>query len=164
MSPRSVLLGVVVLALACAAPPPETPRPDIAVVRGQLDSLWTKYSAAAVAGDVEGIARLYTDSPYVVESGLPTIRGSAALRAVVKDVFAGVRIQEAIIRPEMTEIVGDRALQIGEYRDVLQPTGQPVQTVFGRFSAVLQHDSSGTWRVSRLIAVADSTKPQAKSK
>jgi len=34
---------------------------------------------------------------------------------------------------------------------------QPPQVVVGRFSAVLQRDNGGVWRVSRLIAVADST-------
>jgi hypothetical protein len=37
-----------------------------------------KYSAAAVEGNAEAIVQLYTDSAYVVESGLPTIRGNAA--------------------------------------------------------------------------------------
>lgn len=161
MSSRSVTLGVVLLGLACSTPESETPRPDLSVVRAQLDTLWAQYAAAAVAGDGETIARLYTDSLYLVESGLPTIRGNAALRAVVKDVLAGVRFHEATIRPELTEFVGDQVLQMGVYRDVLQATGQQPQVVFGRFSAVLQQDSAGAWRVSRLIAVADSTVAQA---
>ena len=161
MSSRTVAIGVVLLALGCAAPAAEVARPDLAIVRGQLDTLWTQYSAAAVAGDAEGIARLYVDSAYVVETGLATIRGNTALRSVVKEIFAGVRIHESIIRPELTELAGDRVLQFGDYRDVIQPTGQPRQVVFGRFSAVLQRDSGGSWRVSRLFAVADSTKAQA---
>lgn len=159
MASRSVTLGVVLIGLACAGPRSEAPQSDLSVVRTQLDSLWAQYAAAAVAGDGEAIARLYTDSLYLVESGLPTVRGNAALRTVVKDVLAGVRFHESSIRPELTELAGDRVLQFGEYRDVLQATGQPPQRVFGRFSAVLQQDSAGSWRVSRLIAVADSTVP-----
>ena len=159
MSSRSVTVGAVLLALACAAPEPQAARPDLPSVRSQLDSLWAQYAAAAVAGDVEAIARLYTDSSYVVESGLPTIRGKAELRSVAKDIFASVRFHEAHIRPELTELEGNSVVQFGEYRDVLQPAGKPPQVVFGRFSAVLQQDTSGSWRVSRLIAVADSTVP-----
>ena len=121
---------------------------------------WAEYATAAIAGDADAMVRLYTDSAYVVESGLPTIRGNAALRSVVKDVLSGVRFLESSIRPELTEVVGDRVLQFGEYRDVLQPIGKPVQVVVGRFAAVLQRDSTASWRVSRLIAVADSTVPQ----
>ncbi len=159
MSSRSVTLGVVLLGLACAAPEPRAPEVDLSRVRTQLDSLWAQYSAAAVAGDGDAIARLYTDSMYLVESGLPTIRGNAALRTAVKDVLAGVRFHESAISPELTELAGDHVLQFGTYRDVLQATGQSPQVTFGRFSAVLQHDSAGSWRVSRLIAVADSTVP-----
>lgn len=161
MSSQRGTLVAVLLGLACAAPASEAPRSDLSVVRTQLDSLWAQYAAAAVAGDGDAIARLYTDSLYLVESGLPTVRGNAALRTVVKDVLAGVRFHESTIRPEVTEFAGDRVLQFGEYRDVLQATGQPPQVVFGRFSAVLQQDSIGAWRVSRLIAVADSTVAQA---
>lgn len=157
MSSRCGLLGVVLLGLACAAPESDAPRSDLALVRTQIDSLWAQYAAAAVAGDGDAIVRLYTDSLYLVESGLSTVRGNAALRTVVKDILAGVRFHEATIRPELTELAGDRVLQFGEYRDVLQATGQPPQAVFGRFSAVLQQDTAGSWRVSRLIAVADST-------
>ncbi len=85
------------------------------------------------------------------------MRGIAALRSMVKDVLAGVRFHEASIRPELTEFAGDRVLQFGEYRDVIQATGQPPQVVFGRFSAVLKPDTAGSWRISHLIAVADST-------
>ena len=77
------------------------------------------------------MVRLYTDSAYVVESGLPTVRGNAALRSVVKDVLSGVRFLESSIRPELTEVVGDRVLQFGEYRDVLQPIGKPVKWSLG---------------------------------
>ena len=157
---RSATMGVILLGLACTARESEAPRLDLALVRTQLDSLWAQYAAAAVAGDGDAIARLYTDSLYLVESGLPTIRGNAALRTVVKDILAGVRFHESTIRPELTEFAGDQVLQFGEYRDVLQATGQPLQVVFGRFSAVLQQDSAGAWRIRRLIAVADSTVAQ----
>ena len=157
---RGLILGIALLALACASPEREGPLPDVSVVRTQIDSVWTKYSAAAVGGDAEALAQLYADGAYVVESGLPTIRGNAALRAVVKEVLGGVRFLESSIRPELTEIAGDRVLQFGTYRDVLQSTGKPAEVVVGRFAAVLLRDGTSSWRVSRLIAVADSTVPQ----
>jgi ketosteroid isomerase-like protein len=157
---RGLTFGIVMLGLACASPPREGPPTDLSVVRAQIDTVWTKYSAAAVAGDANAIARLYADSAYVVESGLPTIRGNTALRSVVKEVLGGVHFLESTIRPELTEIAGDRVLQFGAYRDVLQSSGKPAEVVVGRFAAVLQRDSTSAWRVSRLIAVADSTVPQ----
>ena len=157
---RGLTFGIALLGLACVSPGRESPPPDLSVIRAQLDSLWMKYSAAAVNGDANAIAHLYADSAYVVESGLPTIRGNAALRSVVKEVLGGVRFLESSIRPELTEMAGERVLQFGAYRDVLQSTGKPAEVVVGRFAAVLVRDSTSSWRVSRLIAVADSTVPQ----
>jgi ketosteroid isomerase-like protein len=157
---RGLCLGIALVGLACRSPDREGPPPDLSVVRAQIDSVWTKYSAAAVGGDAHAIAQLYADNAYVVESGLPTIRGNAALRSVVKDVLGGVRFLESNIQPELTEIAGDRVLQFGAYRDVLQSTGKPAEVVVGRFAAVLLRDSTSAWRVSRMIAVADSTVPQ----
>ena len=156
---RGLTVGIVLFGLACTSPRQESPPPDLSVVRTELDSLWARYTAAAIAGDADAIAQLYTDSAYLVESGLPTVRGNAALRSVVKDVLGGLRFLEASVRPELTETAGDRVLQFGTYRDVIQPSGQPAQVVAGRFAAVLQRDSTASWRVSRLIAVADSTVP-----
>lgn len=157
---RNLVVGIALLGLACASPERETPPPDLSVVRAQIDSVWAQYSAAAVGGDASAIVQLYADSAYVVESGLPTIRGNAALRSVVKEVLGAVRFLESSIRPELTEIAGDRVLQFGTYRDVLQSAGKPAEVVVGRFAAVLLRDSTSSWRVSRLIAVADSTVPQ----
>lgn len=156
---RSVAVGLLLLGVACSSQQQKSPALDLTVVRAQLDTLWAAYGAAVIAGDGDAIARLYTDSAYLVESGLPTVRGKAALRTVVTDVLKGVRFLESSVSPELTELAGDRALQFGTYRDVLQPTGQPAQLVVGRFAAVFQRDST-FWRVSRLVAVADSTVPR----
>ena len=114
-------------------------------------------------GDADALAGLYADSAYVVESGLPTVRGNTALRSVVKEVLGGVRFLDSSILPELTEAAGDRVLQFGTYRDVLQATGKPAEVTVGRFAAVLLRDSTSAWRVSRLVAVADSTVPQVAS-
>lgn len=156
---RCFTVGIVLFGLACASPQEESLPRDLSVVRTELDTLWAHYSAAAIAGDADAVAQLYSDSAYVAESGLPTVRGKAALRSVVKDVLGSVRFLEVSVRPELTETAGDRVLQFGTYRDVLQQSGQPARVVVGRFSAVLKRDSTTAWRVSRLIVVADSTVP-----
>lgn len=154
-----VVTGMVLFALACASPPQEGQETNLSAIRSELDSLWARYSAAVIAGDAEAVARLYTDSAYLVELGLPTVRGNSAVRAVAMEVLGGIRILESSVRPELTETAGDRVLQFGTYRDVLQPSGQPTQVVLGRFAAVLERDTAATWRLSRLFAFPDSTAP-----
>lgn len=153
--------GMVLFALACASPPQEIQEPDLSVIRTELDSVWARYSAAAVAGDAEAVARFFSDSAYVAELGLPIMRGNSAVRAVAGEVLESTRILESTIRPELTEAAGNRMLQFGTYKDVLQARGQPAQVAVGHFAAVLERDSAATWRVSRLLAFADSTVPQS---
>ena len=157
---RGLASILVLSSFACRAAQPVPAVPDIAAVRTELDSLWARYAAAAVVGDADALARMYTAEPYLVESGIPTARTNAELLAVAKKVLGSVDLMEAIIQPEITEFAGDQVLQFGTYRDVLQAPGQPVQVVHGRFSAVLVRDSASAWRVNRLIAVADSTVAQ----
>ena len=157
---RSLAVILVLSSIACGSRQPAPDVPDLAVVRMELDSLWARYAAAAVAGDADAIARLYSAQPYLVESGLPTARTNAELLAVAKNVLGSVDILEANIQPELTEFAGAQVLQFGTYRDVIQGAGQGVQVVHGRFSAVLARDSTSGWRVSRLVAIADSTVPK----
>ena len=157
---RRLTVAVLVWSVACGPAQPVPAVPDLAVVQTELDSLWARYAAAVVAGDADAVVRLYSETPYLVESGLPTVRTKAELSDVAKGVFGSVRFSEAAIRPEHTEFVGDQVLQFGTYRDVLQAPGQPVQVVMGRFSAILRRDSASAWRVSRLIAFPDSTLPR----
>ena len=155
------IAGMVLLALACATPPKEVQEPDLSAVRIELDSVWARYSSAAVAGDADAVAQLFTDSAYVAEMGLPIMRGNSSVRAVAGEVLESTRILESTIRPELTEAAGNRMLQFGTYKDVLQARGQPTQVTVGHFAAVLERDSAAAWRVTRLFAFADSTVPQS---
>lgn len=161
MMARRFLVGVVLLGLACAAPEPAPSAPDLATIQPQVDSLWVRYKAAALAGDATALAQLYTDDAELVELGLPTTRGSAAIQSLVAGILAGLRILDSEVRPELTELLGDRVLQMGQYRDVIQAAGQPVQVAYGRFAAVLRQDAAGAWRVDRLVAFPDSMVAQA---
>lgn len=156
---RRFAIGLTALTLGCLAPRPESAPPDLSAARAQIDTIWTAYRQAALAGDVEALVKLYTPDAHLIESGLPTVRGDSAFRSVVTAVLAGLRFLDSKITPDQTELAGDRVLQSGTYRDELQPAGQPVQTVHGRYLAVFQRDGNGVLRISQLVAVADSTIP-----
>ncbi len=157
MPPRVLLLCAI--AAAGCAPRPVAPA-DLTAAGAQLDSLWARYSAAAVAGDAAAIAALYAEDAVLIESGLPTTRGRAAVEEVARGMLGSLRLLEVGIHPEPPEAIGDHVLQLGTYRDVLQQGNQPVQVVYGRFTALLQRDSTAAWRIRRLMAVMDSTVPR----
>jgi ketosteroid isomerase-like protein len=157
MPPQRSATAIALLAMACTSRAPEPAEPDLALIRTELDSLWASYSAAATAENIESLARLYSDSLHLVELGLPTLRGKPEWRGVVTEIFGAVRIVESTVRPELTELLGRDVLQTGEYRDVVQPAGEPARAIYGRFSAVFRRNDAGAWQLYRLIGFADST-------
>lgn len=130
---------------------------DRAWALSAMDSLWAAYSRAAIAGDADALARFYTDTAHLVEPALPTIRTSSDLRAIAVEFFKAGRYASVEMRPEVTEVAGDRILQAGAYTDVFEPTGAVPQRSFGRFMAVARREPSGSLRISYLIAALDST-------
>ena len=152
-------LAFVMMALfaGCSPRSDAAAKPDLTVVRVQLDSLWAAYNRAAQAGDAARLAAFYSDSAYLVMSGTPTLHDRATVEALTAEALKGGRFVEDVIHPELTEWVGDRVMQMGSYHDVFEAAGKPAQTTFGRFSAMLQRDATGGWIVSRLAAIQDSS-------
>lgn len=153
---RASFVLMVVLA-ACSRGSDAAAKPDLAVVRAQLDSLWAAYNRAAQGGDAAALAAFYSDSAYLVMSGTATLHDRATVQALTAEALKGGRFLEDIIHPEITEWAGDRIVQLGSYHDVFEAPGKPAQATFGRFSAILERDGKGGWKVSRLAAVQDSS-------
>ena len=151
------LLLVLAVCSACNRAPQQAAAEDISAVRAQLDSVWAGLSRTMTAGDTAALAAFYTDSAYFAETGQPTLRGNAAIRAATARLFACCRYLESQLQPELTELAGGRAFQFATYRDVIQPSGQPPITLYGRLHAVLDRDQTGAWRISRLVVIRDSS-------
>ena len=156
---RSHLLTITTVAFlaGCAVERDVDGMDTVALVRPQLDSVWGALERAMTNGDTIALRVLYTDSAIFAETGWPTTRGRAAIVTGASGVFACCRYIESRFRPELTELSGNRATQFGTYRDVLEPSGQPRVAMFGRMSATLERDTTGAWRVSRLVVIRDSS-------
>ena len=157
--PRSsaVVVFVAFVCSACGAAAERAEPADFSVVRAQLDTLWLSLAAAMTAADTAAVADFYTDSAYFAETGMPTARGRSAIVAATAGVFACCRYLESRQQIELLELVGNRALQFGTYRDVIEPIGQAPLAFFGRFDAVLERDTANRWRISRLVVIRDSS-------
>ena len=156
MLPSRSVLAAIALLSACVADTDDA-SPEASVVRTQLDSVWVRLERAMASADTAALTTLYTDSAVFAETGGPTIRGSVAIRAGAASVFACCKYVESRFKPELTDVSGNRAFQFGTYRDVIQPAGQAALAMHGRVSAVLERDSAGVWRISRLVAIRDSS-------
>ena len=98
-------LAFVMMALfaGCSPRSDAAAKPDLTVVRVQLDSLWAAYNRAAQAGDPARLAAFYTDSAYLVMSGTPTLHDRATVEALTAEALKGGRFVEDVIHPELTE-------------------------------------------------------------
>ncbi len=134
---------------------------DARVVQAQLDSMWSGLAGALMAGDTAKLGEFYSDTALFAETGSPTVRGLANLRAASAAVFACCRYLESNVQPEVTDVTGSRAFQFGTYRDVLQPAGQSPIAFYGRFSAVVDRDGANSWRVTRMVVIRDSSVPSS---
>ncbi len=151
------LTGLAWFALGCADRAPSPEPLALGSAQSAMDSIWGAYSRAAVAGDADAIARFYADTAHLAEPGMPTIRTSADLRAVAVEAFKAGKYLSAEMRPEITEVAGDRIIQAGTYSDVFQPTGDVAKRGFGRFMVVARREPDGKVRISHLVAALDST-------
>lgn len=155
------LRAVVVTVVLCSGCARESnvEAPDLRVVRAQLDSMWSGLAGAMMAGDTAKLADFYSDTALLAETGSPTVHGLANLRVASAAVFACCEYLESKVKPELTEVTGSRAFQFGTYRDVIQPSGQSPITLYGRFSAIVDRDSTNAWRVTRMVVIRDSSVP-----
>jgi ketosteroid isomerase-like protein len=132
---------------------------DLGAVRTELDSLWSGLSRAMIGGDTAKLADFYSDTVLFAETGVPTVRGLGSLRAASEAVFRCCQYLESNVKPELTEVSGNRAFQYGTYQDVIQQMGQPRTAFFGRYSAIFDRDSGSRWRIARMTIIRDSTVP-----
>ncbi|HEX6260159.1 MAG TPA: DUF4440 domain-containing protein [Woeseiaceae bacterium] len=129
---------------------------DPSTARAELDSLWAGLKRAMISGDTAALTLLYSDSAYFSETGSPTLRGKGAILAATADVFACCEYVESDLDVEITDVIGDRALQFGTYRDVIRPHGQPALAIYGRVDAMLERNTDGRWLIRRLTVIRDS--------
>lgn len=153
---RVAALAVMLTAIACAAPKQvPAPQPTAEEARAALDAWWTAYASAVKAGDAAALAAMHAPDVYLVEPGMPTMRGREAVATALSDLFKMVKYAEVNIHPELTEWVGERIFQAGSFDDRFAVQGKS-QASYGRYTGFFERDSTGAWRVLRVLVAQDS--------
>lgn len=110
---------------------------------------------AVKAGDATALAALHAPNVYLVEPGMPTMRGRDAVAAAFSEGFKVVKYAEVNIDPDLTEWFGDRIFQAGSFDDRFSIQGK-AQASYGRYTGFFEKDSAGTWHVLRALVAQDS--------
>jgi hypothetical protein len=79
------ILGLMAVSTANAQAPAQTPAPQPSVtLPPELDRVLRDYEKEWSAGNAEGLAKLFTNDGFVMNSGRPAIRGTADVTALYK--------------------------------------------------------------------------------
>jgi uncharacterized protein (TIGR02246 family) len=151
--PALALFAVGSLVGACAqepAMPPDTTAEDTVAI-GELRGAW---DAAYEAGDAAALAGLYTTDAVLMQPGLPTMTGRAAIESHYGQGFAQGSFT-VDIRPGSTVVDGDIGYEHGQFTGTMTPAaeGDPRQTE-GRYVVMLRRDTDGAWRIARSMSNA----------
>ncbi len=109
--------------------------------RDQYDKLNSAYNAAAEAGDVEAMGRLFTENALLLDPGRPPVSGGQAIRETYKEHFGNKGYKQTINVYDFNE-VGDLAYGVGTFEAEGWGTGN--------FLAVLQRQSDSSYLIHRL--------------
>lgn len=159
---RAMLAGAMAVMglIGCApqeAPMATTPAVDTAAVVAGVNELWTRWSAADVAGDTEALIALSTPDIRIDAKGVPPIIGHDAARAAWTPIFQATDYTEATITPEMTvAVTNELAHSAGRYFSRFTLNGKP-SAEYGRYVAAAVRGADGQWRAAYIMAMLDST-------
>jgi ketosteroid isomerase-like protein len=141
-------VSVLVVAISCRG---AAPAPDTARVRSDLERFHSQFDSLYRIGDAPGIGQRLTDSAVISAIELPDLRGREAIQSILASFFAGNAVTEYTLRLTELDVAGAKAFGRGTFVWASGPQRAAVASRRGRFAAVYQRDSAGTWRLHRLI-------------
>jgi len=118
--------------------------------RGEVEAALREYARLQKLTDAAGLSAFYTPDGELLEPGMESLRGPAAVRKFLES-FTGVRVESASMDPEATEVCGSLAVQWGNYAQRVTVPGQPVGEYRGRFVVQWSRQPSGRWLIRRLL-------------
>jgi uncharacterized protein (TIGR02246 family) len=153
--PAFGLLGILLLGVSSGCRPRDGRDPEAARAAASLSSadvagirsVDSAFTAAANAGDAEGVAAAYAEDGTLMAPNLPPQKGRDAIKA-----FWGGFLDAYTVRFEVVsdtiEGRGDLAYNQGHYRFTAVPKAQGVPGVAdeGKFVEILKKQPDGSWR------------------
>lgn len=157
--PRSALILLGALAVACTTPPAEdsesamqgaTMADDSAQAEASLRATFDELIAAYEAEDAATLERLYADDVILIPPGEAVLSD----RSVIVDNLATLAEVDYSIEAEIRDlqISGDLAVMFVAYTDQATPReGGDAESSEGRWAIVWNRGADGQWRISREI-------------
>ncbi|HEX5032810.1 MAG TPA: nuclear transport factor 2 family protein [Candidatus Eisenbacteria bacterium] len=157
------LLGLAALLAtlaSCSATSDLDAASQAANAKAAIDTLWIHYAEAADRRDPILFESIFTEDASVVYSNAPTVSGRQAVQEFLASLYASVDVTNFRVVPEDMKVVGGLAAQSGTFQEEFTEEGAPKVEV-GRYTLLAERVSDKSWRIHRLVAIADSTTPHA---
>jgi uncharacterized protein (TIGR02246 family) len=123
--------------------------PPAPSARDAVQTRLSQYEAFLQKMDYVGIASMYAEDGELAQPNGPSIRGPAAVRTFLES-FRGFKVLRAEVVADTTDIMADRAIQIGRYAQrVTLPDGQTVE-VNGHLRVEWKQGQDGVWYVRKM--------------
>jgi len=155
---RSLVFSMLALAIltSCATNDVDSAL-QAAKAKASIDSLWTQYAVASDQRDSAAFANLFTDDASLVFSNAPTVRGRKAIGDFLGSLYTGVDATGFRVVPEELKASGSLAVQSGTFEEQFIEV-ESQKTEYGRYVLFAERGPNETWRIRRLLAIADSTR------
>ena len=135
---------------------------DSAAVVSAAVGYWPRWIAAVISGDLAAMGGLLSDSVRLDLKGYPPMVGKAAFAATFEPLMKDLKVDSEVITPEQTTAISNElAYQTGDYVETMTAAGK-TQTEYGRYAAAIGKGADGQWRLSYIMAFADSLVPVKK--
>ena len=141
----AVAASLCFLTWACSGERPVGIPSDQARVEAEL----ALYSELVLAMDHAGIAALFAPEGEIVNPGQAPVHGRAAIEAFLSG-FSGYRVLSNSVVPSSTQVTGEQAVQVGQYRQRVRTPDGKVLEVSGSFRAEWVRNGSHQWLIQRM--------------
>jgi len=153
-----MLACFVVAVAACASPrPTRSSDPTLSLesiaLPAELDRVLRAYEVAWRAGDVDALARLFTQDGFALSNQRPPVRGHAAIRTAYADAGGPLWLRATSFATD-----GGVGFLVGTYG---YGDGKPAN---GKFVLALRRDGDGPWKIAADIENGNSPpRPRSES-
>lgn len=158
---------LVAMVLPACAPQPEQQTEPVAEEATSteadleaIESTIVEWEEAIVANDIDRVMSVFADSIIVMPPNEAEVVGKPAVRAFHQDFFDQFTADEADFTSKEVEVCGNWSFYRATFSEKWTPKtgGEQVQEV-GKYIAVLEKQTDGSWKYTHLIWNSDNPLP-----
>ena len=153
----AALIPFLLWSVACSKAPEQPSTVDAAA---GIDSMNNRLVKAYSDRNPQAYAALFTDSAVFEWPAFNTVRGPAALEAMVRGNWPSLNYQELKLIVSSRKLASDHATEFGAFEQSWSDAKGTRNTEFGRYAAYLVRQPDNSWRIDRFFGFADSTLPR----